>query len=99
MPLRFRRLVRKLQACQLFVLVLTVTSVAQPQSDVNQYLAFLDHMRKNFKASQYDAIIGECTEMIRLHSQFAEAFYFRGQAYELKGDDDHALIDFNAAIG
>lgn len=92
-----RRLVRKSQVHQLFLVVLTVASAAQ-QSEVNKYLNFLDDMRKGFRAYQYDAIIGECTEMIRLHPEFAEAFYFRGHAYELKGDDDRALADFNSAI-
>ena len=98
MSLLFRRLVGRLQVCALFVLALAVTGAAQPQSEVNKYIAFLDHMKKNFKAYHYDAVIGECTEMIRLHPRFAEAFYFRGQAYELKLDDDHALTDFNTAI-
>jgi tetratricopeptide (TPR) repeat protein len=99
MQVWLRHLGGKLHAYQLLILLLAVTSAAQTQSsDVKQYLAFIDHMMKGFRTYQYDAVIAECSEMIRLHPRFAEAFYFRGQAYELKGDDARALPDFNHAI-
>ena len=49
-------------------------------------------------ASEYDKAIADLTEAIRLNPKHAEAYMFRGDTYQKKGNFDQAVADFTAAI-
>jgi len=59
-------------------------------------------MRVNAYMSKkdYDSAIEDYTEIIRLFPEQygAKAYFDRGQAYEAKGDLEHAIADFEKAI-
>jgi tetratricopeptide (TPR) repeat protein len=45
-----------------------------------------------------DKEIAENSERIKNNSKDADAYYYRGFAYRMKGDNDQSIFDLNAAI-
>lgn len=50
------------------------------------------------KIGQYDKAIADCSQMIELRPTIVWAYYLRGWCYELGGDDDRAMGDYNVGI-
>jgi len=51
----------------------------------------------NLNLGKYDAVIGDCSEAIKLNPNLAVANYIRGVAYKEKGDPEKARADVEMA--
>ncbi len=66
--------------------------------DGKDYLS-LSHRADIYRESgRYDKAIIDCTKMIELIPTYAYAYYQRGWCYELSGDDEAAMQNYNAGI-
>ena len=50
------------------------------------------------ESNNYEKAIAECTEAIKLHPNYAEAYVYRGMIYYMVKDYDRAIADYNQAI-
>jgi tetratricopeptide (TPR) repeat protein len=61
----------------------------------------LDHLNRGkdlFAESKFDGAIAEFDKALAINKDLAEAYYFRGYAYDNKGDYDRAIADYTEAI-
>ena len=61
-------------------------------------IAFINRGITYYKKGQYDEMITDFTQVIRLKPNDALAFNNRGEAYRLKGEYDRAISDYDRAI-
>ena len=52
----------------------------------------------NLLKGQYDNAISDFTKAIEMDSRNANAYYYRGVAYQRKSENDRAISDFSRAI-
>jgi tetratricopeptide (TPR) repeat protein len=74
------------------ILVLSSVSVYAQKGQAN-----LENGKKLFEQEDYDGVIRELSEAIRLDPQIAEAYAYRARAY-VGDNNDQALSDANMAI-
>jgi tetratricopeptide (TPR) repeat protein len=72
----------------------TGTSEAMPTATKPSVEALLQSAKAHFDAKEYDAVIADCTEAIRLDPNNACAYYSRGMAYSYKGDNYRFSLDY-----
>jgi uncharacterized protein (TIGR02145 family) len=51
-----------------------------------------------FKKKDDDKAVSDLSEAIRLKSNYAEAYYWRGRVYGVKGDRHRAIADYESAL-
>jgi tetratricopeptide (TPR) repeat protein len=61
--------------------------------------AFLDRASARKQSGDYDRVIQDYDQALKLTPNDAAAFYGRGWAYEHKSDYDRAIQDYNQALG
>jgi tetratricopeptide (TPR) repeat protein len=60
--------------------------------------AHLEKAKPFYGRKEFDAAIQELTEAIKTNPRFAEAFYYRGNAYMYQKDYDRAIADYGELI-
>ena len=64
----------------------------------NAAQAFADSAIAAFGRKNYDKVIADYTQAIRIDTKFATAYSNRGSAYGMKGEYDKAIADYNKAM-
>lgn len=60
--------------------------------------AFASRALAYAREGNYDSVIADFSQIIRLNPQIAQAYYDRGLGYKKKGDYGHAIADYTQAI-
>ena len=76
------------------LLILSGCGPPKEQQKVDAYNAVRAHLHKG----EYDKVVGDCTELIRIDPNDAIAYSSRGSAYNMKGEYDKAIADFTKAV-
>lgn len=83
------------------LLLLAVTLAAVPGCGQSARVASTEYGEELLRSGEYDQAISVLTEAIRIEPEDANAYLYRGRAYQVRngaGDLDNAISDFTTAI-